>query len=236
MIQEQRNNQPQTHEPGGISPDQGNDFAQARHSLRSFSIIASLLSCPETSEPEHSIPVHPGYQYIRGGHPIEADYLSMSGTDSGRTYRRLLPFLLFLALSGTIPARLRACPAFPRHLTLLSALCSNVRTGISTPPQSPRAATSPIRITRLDLDYRSLRQSATQVVNASVRAWVSRACSAIAAQAERTRIYDARSGLSEAAIIKVERVILIWTWCSSWGIAEALEIPVRTLLQRAERR
>jgi transcriptional regulator with XRE-family HTH domain len=45
-----------------------------------------------------------------------------------------------------------------------------------------------------------------------------------------------RSGLSEAAIIKVEAGDPDLDLLQLVGIAEALEIPVRTLLQRAERR
>ena len=45
-----------------------------------------------------------------------------------------------------------------------------------------------------------------------------------------------RSGLSEAAIIKVEEGDPDLDLVQLVGIAEALEIPVRTLLQRAERR
>ncbi len=45
-----------------------------------------------------------------------------------------------------------------------------------------------------------------------------------------------RSGLSEAAIIKVEAGDPDLDLVQLVGIAEALEIPVRTLLQRAERR
>jgi len=45
-----------------------------------------------------------------------------------------------------------------------------------------------------------------------------------------------RSGLSEAAIIKVEEGDPDLDLVQLVGIAEALEIPVKTLLQRAERR
>jgi transcriptional regulator with XRE-family HTH domain len=45
-----------------------------------------------------------------------------------------------------------------------------------------------------------------------------------------------RSGLSEAAIVQVEAGDPSLDLLQLVGIAEALEIPVRTLLQRAERR